>query len=136
MDKGKRREEEEDEEARSEEREAESTFGGLETYRQALERQLILHPARQEGPAPAKAELTENEEDMILQLACKGCPSDKIMEIMGVDDGLIDRLAVERFMKASEFEFIQINQAKCEHGSGGSKPRSALKWHDRWSKGF
>ena len=117
MNKEKRKEEEEDEETRSEEREAESTLGGIEAYSKELERQLKIVAERQEGPETAKAELTEDEEDMILSLACKGYSSNTIMEIMGVDDGVIDRLAVEEFMRESEFGMIRIRQAKGEHGS-------------------
>lgn len=121
MKKGTWKEEEEDEETRSEEREA-SILGRIEAYRKDLESHLTIHPARQEGPGTAKAgpfPLTEDRKDLVFDLASSGYPSNTIMEIMGVDNGGIDRLELEEYMKEGEFGMLRMSQGqgKGEHGS-------------------
>ena len=120
MKKGKRKEEEEDdEETRSEEREAESISDGIEVYRKDLS-QMTIDPARQEELATAKGgstPLTEDQSDLVFQLACLGHSSDSIMEIMGTGDGAVDRVELGLVMKELEFHMITQGQPEGEHGS-------------------
>ena len=130
----KEEEEEEDEETRPEEREAESIFGDIEVCPEDLENQLTIDPARQEGPATAKAgsiPLTEEQNDLVFDLATQGHSFNSIIDIMGVQDGAIDRLELERTMKGMEFDFIRQGQPKGEHGSEKLQTEIGTEKHDR-----
>ena len=125
-------EEEEDEETRSEERE--SISGGIEVCPKDLESQLTIDPARQEGPATAKAgsvPLTEEQADLVFDLAYQGHSFNSIIDIMGAKDGAIDRLELERIMKGMEFDMIRKGQPKGEHGSEKLQTEIGTKKHDR-----
>ena len=119
MKKGKRKEED-DGETISEEREAKSTFGGIEAHREGLESHMTIDPARQERPVTAEAgsvALTDYQHNMVFQLVCLGESYEKIMEVMGVNHGWIDRLEVERSVKQAELEIAEAEKTGGKHGS-------------------
>lgn len=113
---GKKKEEEEDKETRSEEREAESGSGGIETYRKTLESQLRIACARQERPPTAKADstpLTEHQIDTLFKLIYHKKSFDEIMEVMGVNEGETDLRELELVMKGMAFGgFLQVPKGK------------------------
>ena len=114
------RKEEDDERARPEEREAESIFDGIEVCSKDLESQLTIDLARQEGPATAKAgsvPLTEEQNELVFNLAYSGHSYNSIMEVMGVSKIAIDRLELIQDMQDAEIEMIKEALSVGEHGS-------------------
>ena len=120
-DEGEEEEDDDDDErAMSEEREAESIFGDIEVCSKDLESQLTIDLARQEGPATAKAgsvPLTEEQEELVFNLAYSGHSYNSIMEIMGLNKGAIDRLELIQVMNDAQVEMVRDGLPVGEHGS-------------------
>ena len=115
------RKEEDDERARPEEREAESILGGIEVCSKDLESQLTIDLARQEGLATAKAGsvplTTEEQNELLFNLAYSGHSYNSIVEIMGVSKIAIDRLELIQVMQDAEVEMNRDGLLVGEHGS-------------------
>ena len=128
MKKGKQKEEG-NEVTRPEERKAESSFRGIETYRKDLESQLTTDPARQEGSPTAKAASfvpTDEQVDLLFKLSNSGYSFSSIMEILGIHSGATDRLDSGRVQSEAEIEIIK-QKYESKHSFERLQMRSALK---------